>query len=273
MGLFQRLAGTVSSFFQIGNAGGPGWNDNAGSLDAKDSTNTTLVNVRVATPLAVGINDAANKTYVDTTNRPFPTTLQFNGNNPLPNNSATEQYYVVSTTGPNATIGQILWDNGTSTGVVTVIPALVGNTLVTVTALSGGTVTFAATSVYVWTVGGWVNISPATSLSGVTYMIRFALALVTADSVTSLPVGAVVYDARLDVTTPYSPGATIEIGTTGSLNQFQATTDNDPQVANLYSAPQDSVVNAPSVIVATVAGAPAAGTAEVMVLYALAPNT
>jgi hypothetical protein len=56
MSLFTRLFGTVGSFFQIGGPGGPGWNNNEGALEAKNSANSALVVARVAEP--IGANDA-----------------------------------------------------------------------------------------------------------------------------------------------------------------------------------------------------------------------
>jgi hypothetical protein len=55
MSLFSRIAGVVTSFFQIGGPSGSGWNDNAGALEGKNSTNSAFVNVRGADP--AGLND------------------------------------------------------------------------------------------------------------------------------------------------------------------------------------------------------------------------
>ncbi len=64
MSLFSRITGAVASFFQFGGPSGPGLNDNAGLLEAKDPTNTTFVIVRGATP--VNSNDLVTKNYADT---------------------------------------------------------------------------------------------------------------------------------------------------------------------------------------------------------------
>jgi hypothetical protein len=55
MSLFSRIAGVLSSFFQFGGPAGSGLNNNGGVLEAKESTNTTLVKVRTADP--VGLTD------------------------------------------------------------------------------------------------------------------------------------------------------------------------------------------------------------------------
>jgi hypothetical protein len=61
MSLFSRIAGAVASFFQFGGPSGPGLNDNAGVLEAKDSTNTVFTNMRGADP--VGSNDFVTLEY------------------------------------------------------------------------------------------------------------------------------------------------------------------------------------------------------------------
>jgi hypothetical protein len=64
MSLFSKIAGTISSFLQIGGPGGPGLNNNAGNLEARNSANTAFTIMRGATPVAA--NDLATKAYVDT---------------------------------------------------------------------------------------------------------------------------------------------------------------------------------------------------------------
>lgn len=269
-GLFSKLLGTISSFFQFGGPSGPGINQNAAALETKNAANNAFAIHRGATP--VGDNDFATKAYVDkTANKPIPVSLQFNGNNALPANSGTEQWYVVTTTGPNASIGQLLWDDGSGAGTVAVIPAAVGNTIVTTAAFTGGTITLAANQMYVWTGTQWLDIAP--SVAGVTYMIRMAITTAASQSsATSIPANAIVYDARLDVTTAYSAGATISLGITGNTALFMGTTDNTATVAGLYQDMQDtSVGGSAAPLLVTVAGAPAAGAGFAIVLYSI-PN-
>jgi hypothetical protein len=63
MSLFSKLYGTVSNFFQIGGPTGPGWYNDDGYLDARNSTNSAFVNVRGADPIAN--NDLVTKEYGD----------------------------------------------------------------------------------------------------------------------------------------------------------------------------------------------------------------
>jgi len=268
MGLFSQLAGTMASFFQIGGPGGPGLNDNAGAIEAKNSSNSAFAILRAATP--VGDNDAAVKSYVDTQPKPLIASVQFNGGSALPANSATEKFYVVTTSGANASIGQLLWDDGSGVGTVTVLGAGAGWCIVTPNALSGGTISFAANTIYTWSGSAWV--STASSITGAVQMIRIPIGTATVNSATVMPVGAVVIDAGLDITAPYTVGATIALGTPAVVSQFQTTSDNDPQAVNLYTKEQDTVVNSsPATLQATITGA-SAGAGFAYVTYSASPN-
>lgn len=102
--------------------------------------------------------------------------------------------------------------------------------------------------------------------------IKVAVALATVSSVTSIPIGATVIEAELDVTTPYSPGATISLGQAGSVAEFQATTDNNPQADALYQVPQNTSAASTNPLLATVAGGPVAGVATAILRYVVTPQ-
>ena len=269
-GLFSKLLGTISTFFQIGGAGGPGVNANGTALETKNAANSAFAVHRGATP--VGDNDFTTKAYVDkVASKPLPASLQFNGNNALPANSATEQWYVVTTSGANATIGQLLWDDGSGAGTVAVIAAAVGNTIVTTAAFTGGTITLAANQMYVWTGTTWLDIAP--SVAGVTYMIRTpTTTAASTSSATAIPANAVIYDSKLDVTTAYSAGTTIALGIAGNTGLFMGAADNTPTVTGLSQVMQDTSVGAvAAALLITITGAPAAGAGFAIVLYSV-PN-
>ena len=271
MGLFSKLAGTVTSFFQIGGTAGPGINANGSALEARNAANSAFAVMRGGTPVAD--NDLTTKAYVDkTANKPIPVSVQFNGSSALPSNSGTEQWYVVTSTGTNATIGQLLWDDGSGSGTVAVIAAATGNTIVTTAAFTGGTISLAANQMYVWTGTVWLDIAP--SVSGATYMIRLAITnAASQSSATSIPANAIIFDAKLDIVTPYSAGATISLGITGTAALFMGTGDNTATVANIYQNMQDTSVGASAAaLLVTVAGAPAAGAGFAVVLYSV-PNS
>jgi hypothetical protein len=274
MGFFQRLDGVINSFFQIGGPNGVGWSDvGATAVEAKDPTNTTFVVVRGATPAAGATNDLTTKAYTDTIFKPIHPSLQFDGNNALPANSVTEKFYVVTTTGANATIGQILWDNGSGVGTVTVLPAVDGNEIVTTAAFAGGTIALAGNSNFVWnaTSVSWVNVAAASASPGAVQTIDFAITTAAAqNSVTSLPAGSIVLDCMVTITTPYSPGATIQVGQVGNAGLFQTTAQNVPQTNGNYDVRQRTPPASATAVSVAVGGAPGAGAGFVTLQYTVA---
>ena len=64
MSLFEKVAGTIQSFFQFGGPSGAGLSNASGpALEVKDSTDTSLVNMRGADP--VGPTDFVTKQYAN----------------------------------------------------------------------------------------------------------------------------------------------------------------------------------------------------------------
>ena len=100
-------------------------------------------------------------------------------------------------------------------------------------------------------------------------VIRFPIALITVDSTALLPASAIVFKTTVNVTTPYSAAATIDIGDDGgTADLYMDDTELDAEAANLYSKPQETTGVA-AAIQATIGGAPAAGAGFVSVFYAV----
>jgi len=106
-------------------------------------------------------------------------------------------------------------------------------------------------------------------LTGPQQVVRIALALITKDGGINLPVGARVQEARLEITTAYTTGATISIGTASTPTAFQTTAQNNPQRANVpntFVIHQDTAAdNEPPRI--TIAGSPSVGAGFVTLRY------
>ncbi len=115
--------------------------------------------------------------------------------------------------------------------------------------------------------------SAPVAAAGAVQEIRFAIGTGAAqNSVTSVPNGAVVLSAELNIVTPYSAAATLQVGRAASLALLMATTDNNPQEAGLYQVAQDTVFPGPATILVSVAGAPAAGAGFCIVRYVQTPQ-
>jgi hypothetical protein len=273
MSLFAKLAGTVASFFQFGGTGGPGINANGAALETKNAGNSALAVHRGAFP--VGDNDFATKAYVDEAFKPLIVTAQSNAASALIANTGVEHYIVVSAAGTGAAAayvaGAVLWDDGSSSGNVTVLGPTTGASIITTVALSGGTFVFNSNNEYVWSGATWLNIAP--SVAGAVYRVRLVIGTgASQSSVTSIPANAYVSSCMLDVTTPYSGGATISIGQTGTVALLMATGDNTATIANQYVNLEDTAWGASALaVLVTIGGAPAAGAGAVVVDYSL-PN-
>ena len=102
---------------------------------------------------------------------------------------------------------------------------------------------------------------------GTPAVIRIPIALATVSSATNIPSGSVVLRAFLDVTTPYSAGTTIELGTAANAALFMTTAQNTPQSADLYDNPQDTANGATDPLLVTIAGGPSVGAGFACVEY------
>lgn len=113
------------------------------------------------------------------------------------------------------------------------------------------------------------NYVDAGTLGGAIREVRFAIGTGAAqNSATTIPANAQIVDAELSVTTPYSAGATLAVGQTGSTSLLMGTTDSAPQTANRYAVDQDTAWGAtPRTVLVTVGGGPAAGAGVCIVRY------
>jgi hypothetical protein len=223
--------------------------------------------VRGASP--VGNYDLTNKEYVDTATTRTIVTAQFDGGNPLPANTVTEHFYVVTTSGANASIGDLIWDDGTAIGTTTVQAAR-ARAIITTVAFAGGTISLLATSQYFWDTftAAWLDIG-GTQMSGALRIIRLPITnAASQDSATIIPALAAVMSCELDLIVPYSAGATITVGQAGSLTLLQASTDNVATVVGSYLVDQNTSWGiGPLAVRVTVGGAPAFGSGYCVVGY------
>jgi len=268
---FSKIRGTIETIFQLG-LGGPQLKDNAGIIEARDADDTGYAIVRVAAP--VGDNDAPTKLYVDSLQRAMVVKRQADTSTAIPNNTAVRGFVVVTTAGNGAVIGDVLYDDGSNSGLMTILAAVEGRTITTTDNLTGGTISFDADSIYIWDEDGtaWVKSGDVGNISGAVREIRFILDnTAQQDSTTVMPANARVHYCGIEITTSYSGGANIAVGTTAIVNAFQATTDNNAQTSSdqIFAVQQDTDVGAASVVRVTVNGAPAAGAGVVVVRYSL----
>jgi len=269
----KKIRGTSENLFQIGLTGSQVKNS-SGVIEIKNAADNAYATLRAASPTAD--NDVATKKYVDALEGTMIVSRQADCSVARPDNTTTRGAVVVTKAGDGAVVGDVLWDNGLDDSQkMEILAAVEGRTIFVTDALSGGTATFDADSAYVWDADGstWVKIGDIGSTTGAVREIRYAITNAdTQDSTSLIPANARVLYCGVEVTTPYSGGATISVGQAGSLALIQATTDNYPQGASTYSVDQDTAWGGSALVVrTTIAGAPAAGAGVVVVRYTV-PN-
>jgi len=265
MGSFANLSGIINNFFQINkNDNGPALKNNSGIMEIRKGDDSGYEKLSVDSPTI--FQNASNKEYTDKTNTPMIVTAQVDGNTtPTP---TSVRHIIVNSNGTAANIGDVWWDDGTSAEKLT---AVEGRTIAVTDALSGGTATFDADSIYQWDADGsiWVKIGDIGGLTGAERVIRYTIDnSATQDSTNDIPANNRITSCELEITTQYSGGSSIEIGSESTDGLIMGTGDNTPQSANTYKVPQDTAWEASDEKVRVkVAGAPAAGAGVVIVKY------
>ena len=109
--------------------------------------------------------------------------------------------------------------------------------------------------------------------SGSVNVMEFTATTSTATSSTQIPANATVMSASVQITTQYSAGATISLGTAASTSLLMATTDLAPQQVGIYPLEVMGLSWASAAnVVLTISGPPAAGAARVRIVYATTVN-
>jgi hypothetical protein len=201
--------------------------------------------------------------------KPIPCTVQISGASAVPTNSTTVQWYVVSTSGVNASIGQIYYDDGSNSGNCTLFSAASYGTIFTPSALSGGTVTFSAGTYYYWTGSAWT--AQTVTVAGAVYQTTVTIGTsATYSSTAQIAANAIINRVHTKVTTGYSGGATISVGITGTATLFAGTADSVATTIDEYSKLQHtSVGGSAATALVTIGGSPSVGAGTVDICWSV----
>lgn len=127
-----------------------------------------------------------------------------------------------------------------------------------------------------WNEGGWSGRSAAGGGGGNAFAQQVIQVPITAvngtntiTSVTSIPSGGVVYECTVDVTSGFAAGATITVGQSGHLTEFQGTGDNTPATPGLYTKNQVTSPATAAPLVVTVVSTTTAGAGVAYVRYSV----
>lgn len=271
MGLVKKMLGIIGDRLHIDFVNdGPMIKNVAGVLEIRDADDVALAIARGATP--VGDNDLVNKLYADSLSKPLIVSRQADTSSSIPNNTAVRGFVVVSTAGTGAVIGDLLFDDGSNSGPMVILPAIEGRTIAITDALTGGTVEFTTDSIYIWDDDGtvWVKVGDVGNVTGALRVIRYAITnAASQDSATSIDSGNIIHSAQLKLTTPYSGGSDIDVGTTADDDLIIDQSDVNIQkpADTIFLIEQDTVWPINSIVRTTVSGTPGAGAGIVTVIY------
>lgn len=273
MGLFKKLAGLTNSVFRLGKDGVTLKSIASDLFQFRTTDDTGFARIQVAPGTAD--NDAVTKKQLETASKPIIVDGQADTSTAIPSNTGSTQILVVTTAGNGANVGDLLRDDGSGTGTMEILPAEEGRTLVITDALTGGSVAFDPDSMYIWDADGsaWIKIGDIGSVTGAIRAIDFAITTgASQDSDSQIPANAIIHSVKLIIQTPYSAGATIELGYTGNTSAILGSADNNPQEAHEYECEDYAVWDSsPQLVLATIGGSPVAGSGRVVVAYSV-PN-
>ena len=109
---------------------------------------------------------------------------------------------------------------------------------------------------------------PSSGTNGIKTISILVGTSATATATEQLPANATVHQVDVDVTTPYSTGATLDIGKSGAASALLANAVIDEEAQDFLSVPMLKAVGGSAYApLATVGGSPSAGGALVVIHY------
>jgi hypothetical protein len=273
--MVQRLKnadGTSKSGWYIGNDANQAYIKNdSGTLKARNTDDSAYINLSVLTPTEP--EHAVTKSYVDSMEGNLVISRQADCSAALPTNTGVAGYVVVTTAGTGAVVGDLLRDDGSGSGDMSIIAARNGRSIMITTALTGGTVEFEPDCVYTWdtdaTPDRWLKVADIGSVSGAIRMVKMTIGTdATYTSTLLIPADNEVISVRVTIGTAYSAGATIKVGYAEDDDAIVKTTDINPQVENVWTLDQETAWHsADRAVIVTISDTPAAGAGVVRVFF------
>lgn len=240
--VYQKIRGLIGTIFQLG-LGGPQLKPSGtGVIEHRDSADAAFAIARGATP--VGDNDLVTKLYADQLTKPLIVKRQADTSSSIPANTATRGFVVVTTAGSGAVIGDVLFDDGTGVGTMTILAGgpQEGRVIVVTDALAGGTIEFDADTMYIWDDDAltWIKAGDIGSVTGADRVICVPFDFNdqggTVDSTAEVPASAIITKSIIKITTDFDgTSPTITLGNSASPALAQAASVNRPtQIAEYH---------------------------------------
>jgi len=225
---FLDIDGTSSESYQIA-LEGPIIRKTGDLLEIVNKDGTDFAILRCANP--VNDSDVVNFLTFKTKKGNVVIKRQADTSASIPTNTAVRGFLVVSTAGTGAVIGDLLYDDGSSSGPMSIVGKDDGRSIVVTVPLTGGSVEFDAETIYTWDDDGLVWIKSSNlAATGAERIIKLPFGIAaTVDSTTQIPANAEVYRREIDITTVYPATKEITIGhsTTDDLLGDSAAVPNE----------------------------------------------
>lgn len=277
MGNHLDILGTTENSLQI-ELDGVQIVHNAGVAEIKNADKSALARLKAAAP--VDDNDIVNFITFKTKKGNIIVKDQADTSGGLPTNTTEKRFLVVTTPGSGANILDLLYDDGSNSGNMQIIPADDGRTIFTTQAFSGGNVELVGEAIYGAdvTTTSWVLQSTVGDATGGERVIEYTVGqAATTDSAQEIPANAKIFRREVEVTQVYSAGSEIEVGHEGDTDLLIASTSSPkrikPQQLGTYIVTSAvSWGGTQRKVRTTVTNTPAQGQATIRVWYAVPNN-
>lgn len=274
---FLDLRGTTENILQIG-IDGAQIKNNSGVLEAKNADDSALARLKVAAP--VDDNDSVNYITFKTKKGNVIVKDQADTSTAIPNNTTEERFLVVTTPGNGAVLGDLLYDDGSNSGLMTIIGKDDGRTIFCTQSFTGGNIELEGDAVYGWddTGGVWVLQATIGDATGAERVIEYNVGTAaTTDSSKEIPANAKVFRREVEIKTVYPAGVDIEVGHSTDSDLLIASTSTpkrvNPQKLGTYivtSAVSWGAAQLP--VRTTVTNTPGSGSSTVRVWFSVPNN-
>lgn len=269
----KKIGGISELYLYIGTTG-PRIKNNSGVIEMRNNADNAYAVARAADP--ANEQDLTTLNWAWKFQKFIPISAQADCSSALPTNTAARRLLVVTTAGNGAVIGDLLYDNASSTGSMTIIAAAY-RTITPTANFTGGTQTFYQHCGYLWNGSSWVKVFDASGAGSATNNVR-SITITTGtsatyDSTNDLPANAIIVYAYFKVTTAYSAGAGITFGVVGNTDIYLTGVVN-PEAEGFSFSDEPFVSVGASDVKAriSVSGTPAAGAGVCYIHYVVPYN-
>jgi len=273
MSWFEKIKGTLESFFHLNGPNGPGLRDSSGVIEARNSANDAYTQLRAEDIPSSGsdLHDLIN--LLMARGRIADIEFSFDGASPPSPGANNNKFGFCHTSGGSYTAGDIVYDNGTT---LQTLPSNVATHLTTRSAVTG-TISLIQNGLYgregaTWTLKG--DGTPTQQGHDLTIEVAYAYSDngTPVSSTTSVPDGARVTRVTNEVEIAFdgsSPNIQVDIDGT-SDETIMATGDSNVKKVNEYSVPQRTPITSSTegpVKVTVTSDGSTAGSGKVLVHY------